>query len=118
MPGALLPNESLRFVCRQVKVSVEKNTSTPFTAALAPGEELSLPVKHTTGRYFAPPDLLEELEANGQVVLRYAPNDNPNGSIRDIAGVCNEAGNVMGLMPHPEHGAARGGEVGDGGHRR
>jgi phosphoribosylformylglycinamidine synthase len=102
VPGALLPNESLRFVCRQVTVAVE-STDTPFTSALAPGERLSVPVKHTTGRYFAPPEILEELEANGQVVLRYADGTNPNGSLGDIAGVRDERGNVLGLMPHPEH---------------
>ena len=64
---------------------------------------LSIPVKHTTGRYYAPPDDLERLEAHGQIVLRYAAGHNPNGSSNDIAGVCNAAGNVFGLMPHPEH---------------
>jgi phosphoribosylformylglycinamidine synthase len=68
-----------------------------------PGERLSIPVKHTTGRYYAPEDQLDALEANGQVLLRYAPGENPNGSLRDIAGVRNEHGNVFGLMPHPEH---------------
>ena len=77
------------------------NASTPFTRACAVGERLSIPVKHTTGRYYAPePD---RLEASGQVVLRYAPGENPNGSLRDIAGVCNAERNVFGLMPHPEH---------------
>jgi len=104
VPGALLPNESLRFVCRQVEVAVE-STGTPFTSALAAGEKLSVPVKHTTGRYFAPPDMLAHLEANGQIVLRYAGDTNPNGSLADIAGVSNERGNVLGLMPHPEHAA-------------
>jgi phosphoribosylformylglycinamidine synthase subunit PurQ / glutaminase len=102
VPGALLPNESLRFTCRQVRVKVESR-GTPFTSALASGDELSVPVKHTTGRYFAPPDMLAELEGNGQVVLRYAAGTNPNGSLADIAGVSNERGNVFGLMPHPEH---------------
>jgi phosphoribosylformylglycinamidine synthase I len=96
LPGALLPNSSLRFVCRQVEVVVE-NTDTPFTRACEKGDRLSVPVKHTTGRYHAPgiPD--------EQVVLRYAPGQNPNGSQEDIAGVCNAEGNVLGLMPHPEH---------------
>jgi len=96
LPGALLPNVSLRFVSRQVEVVVE-NPETMFTRACASGERLSIPVKHTTGRYHAPaiPD--------DQVALRYAPGDNPNGSQDDIAGVTNEAGNVLGLMPHPEH---------------
>ena len=100
LPGALLTNEGLRFVCRQVSLDVV-NAETAFTRAAA--ERLSIPVKHTTGRYYAPADELDRLEANGQVVLRYAPGENPNGALRDIAGVINEAGNVFGLMPHPEH---------------
>ena len=102
LPGALLPNTGLRFLFRQVEVVVE-NADTPFTRACARGDALSIPVKHTTGRYYAPDDELDRIEAAGQVVLRYAPGQNPNGSLREIAGVTNEAGNVMGLMPHPEH---------------
>jgi phosphoribosylformylglycinamidine synthase I len=102
LPGALLTNEEIRFVCRQVEVVVESNRS-PFTAGLEPGERLSIPVKHQQGRFFAPDDVLDELESRGQVALRYAAGHNPNGSVRDIAGVTNEAGNVLGLMPHPEH---------------
>jgi phosphoribosylformylglycinamidine synthase I len=102
LPGALLPNDSLRFVCRQVEVAVE-NPDTPFTRACAEGDLLSIPVKHTTGRYYAPPDELERMESSGQVVLRYAAGTNPNGSLRDVAGVCNDGRNVFGLMPHPEH---------------
>jgi phosphoribosylformylglycinamidine synthase I len=102
LPGALLTNESLRFVCRQVDVLVER-TDSPFTSACEPGEALSLPVKHTTGRYFAPPEMLDELEASGRIVLRYARGANPNGSLRDVAAVVNEDRNVLGLMPHPEH---------------
>jgi phosphoribosylformylglycinamidine synthase subunit PurQ / glutaminase len=102
LPGALLPNEGLRFVCRQVGVEVVSDR-TPFTGSLEPGDTLSIPVKHMSGRYFADPGTLDTLEANDQVVLRYAQGENPNGSVRDIAGVCNEAGNVLGLMPHPEH---------------
>jgi phosphoribosylformylglycinamidine synthase len=102
LPGALLPNAELRFICRQMDVVVE-NAGTPFTRACAQGDRLSIPMKHTTGRYYAPADLLDEMEANGQIVLRYAPGGPHNGSLRDIAGVTNEAGNVMGLMPHPEH---------------
>jgi phosphoribosylformylglycinamidine synthase len=92
LPGALLPNTSLRFVFRQVTLQVA-DAGTPFTSACAP--TLSVPVKHTTGRYFSPEPV--------RVVLRYAPGENPNGSQDDIAGVCNDAGNVFGLMPHPEH---------------
>jgi phosphoribosylformylglycinamidine synthase len=102
LPGALLPNVSLRFVCRQVDLVVA-NPGTAFTRACPPGASLSIPVKHTTGRYHAPDATLDALEAGGQVLLRYAPGQNPNGSERDIAGVINAAGNVCGLMPHPEH---------------
>ena len=102
LPGALLPNANLRFVCRQVQLEVD-NTGTPFTRACREGDVLSLPVKHTTGRYYAPEDALDELEAHGQVVLRYVEGQNPNGSARGIAGVTNRQKNVMGLMPHPEH---------------
>ena len=96
LSGALLPNTSLRFVCRQVEVEVV-NASIPWTRGCELGQRLSIPAKHTTGRYWAPGDL------GHQVVLRYAPGHNFNGSAHDIAGVCNEAGNVLGLMPHPEH---------------
>jgi phosphoribosylformylglycinamidine synthase len=102
LPGALLPNTSLRFVCRQVELVVE-NPNTPFTRACEDGELLSVPVKHTTGRYYAPEPALDELEAEGQVLLRYAEGQNPNGSARQIAGVSNGQKNVFGLMPHPEH---------------
>jgi phosphoribosylformylglycinamidine synthase len=102
LPGALLPNTGRRFLCRQVDIEVV-NGETPFTNTCAPGERLSIPVKHQTGRYYAPPEALDDLEARGQVVLRYAPGDNPNGSVADIAAVCNGGRNVMGLMPHPEH---------------
>jgi phosphoribosylformylglycinamidine synthase I len=101
LPGALLPNVGLRFVCRQVDLEVE-NVDTPFTRGCAPGELLSIPVKHTTGRYYAPAEELAVMETHNQVVLRYA-GANPNGSTNDIAGVCNREGNVFGLMPHPEH---------------
>jgi phosphoribosylformylglycinamidine synthase subunit PurQ / glutaminase len=97
LPGALLPNTSLRFTCRQVDIEVV-NTSIPWTRACELGQILSIPAKHMSGRYWAPDDLPED-----QVVLRYAPGHNFNGSARDIAGVCNPDGNVMGLMPHPEH---------------
>src|SRR3954447_5681639 len=102
LPGALLPNASLRFVCRQVDVEVV-SAATPFTRTCAPGERLSIPAKHTSGRYWAPDEQLDALEAGGQIVLRYAGVSSFNGSARGIAGVTNEAGNVMGLMPHPEH---------------
>jgi phosphoribosylformylglycinamidine synthase subunit PurQ / glutaminase len=102
LPGALLPNTSLRFVCRQVELEVV-DAGTKWTGACATGDRLSIPAKHQTGRFWAPDPVLDELEANGQVVLRYAPGQNFNGASRDIAGVSNAAGNVVGLMPHPEH---------------
>ena len=102
LPGALLPNDHLKFVFRQVTLDVVR-TDSPFTRACEPGRQLSIPVKHMSGRYYAPDDALRRLERSGQVLLRYAPGHNPNGSLRDIAGVCNEQRNVFGLMPHPEH---------------
>jgi phosphoribosylformylglycinamidine synthase subunit PurQ / glutaminase len=101
LPGALLPNEGLRFHFRQVELEVAGGSA--WTAGIEPGERLSIPTKHMSGRFFAPGEELDRLEGNGQVVLRYAAGSNPNGSLRDIAGIANEAGNVMGLMPHPEH---------------
>jgi phosphoribosylformylglycinamidine synthase I len=118
LPGALLTNTSRRFVCRQVELEVV-NGGTPFTRACEKDATLSIPVKHTTGRYYAPEEALDELEAHGQILLRYAPGQNPNGSLRDIAAVCNSQKNVMGLMPHPEHavdpltGSADGGRLFD-----
>jgi phosphoribosylformylglycinamidine synthase subunit PurQ / glutaminase len=102
LPGALLPNEGLRFICRQVEL-VAADFAGPFGSAIDGGERLSIPVKHMSGRYFAPDDDLDRMEAEGRIAFRYAPGENPNGSVRDIAGVINEAGNVIGLMPHPEH---------------
>jgi phosphoribosylformylglycinamidine synthase I len=102
LPGVLRPNRSLRFVCRDVSLRVERS-SAPFTSRCELGEELVIPVKHGEGCWFAPPELLVSLERAGQVVLRYAADANPNGSTADVAAVCNERGNVMGLMPHPEH---------------
>jgi phosphoribosylformylglycinamidine synthase subunit PurQ / glutaminase len=104
LPGALLLNESMRFICRQLDLVVDG----PKTGDMVPKSAhrpavLSIPAKHGEGRYYAPEDLLDRLEWNGQVAYRYAPGQNPNGSARDIAGVRNEAGNVLGLMPHPEH---------------
>jgi phosphoribosylformylglycinamidine synthase I len=100
LPGALLRNAGLRFVCRPLRVLVD-STATPWTRGCRPGQELVIPVKHGEGRYVhADP---ARLAGEGQVVFRYAPGENPNGSLADIAGVRNPAGNVVGLMPHPEH---------------
>jgi phosphoribosylformylglycinamidine synthase I len=100
LPGVLRPNASLSFICRDVAVRVERS-DTPFTSRCEPGQKLVIPIKHHDGAWFAPPDLVTELEARGQIVLRY--EDNPNGAVAGVAGVVNETGNVMGLMPHPEH---------------
>jgi phosphoribosylformylglycinamidine synthase subunit PurQ / glutaminase len=99
LPGALLRNSHMRFVCLRVRVRVE-TTQTPWTSACEPGEVLTLPVAHNEGNYFADPTTIEELEAEERVVLRYL--ENPNGSANDIAGICNEERNVVGIMPHPE----------------
>jgi len=118
LPGALLPNAGLRFVCRQVDVEVV-NADIPCTRACEVGDVLSIPVKHFTGRYYAPEEDLRHLDAHGQIILRYRPGHNPNGSVADIAGVSSREGNVMGLMPHPEHavdpltGSADGGRLFD-----
>jgi phosphoribosylformylglycinamidine synthase len=108
LEGAMLRNRGLKFVCDHVFVRVEQ-TATPFTRGLEAGRVLRLPIAHGDGNYYAPPDVLDRLERNGQVVFRYADAEgrvtdeaNPNGSAHGIAGLCNEAGNVVGLMPHPE----------------
>ncbi|MRG57164.1 phosphoribosylformylglycinamidine synthase subunit PurQ [Phyllobacterium sp. SYP-B3895] len=102
LPGALMRNASLKFVCRQVKLEVT-NANTAFTRGYSQGQIIRTPVAHHDGNYFADAETLARLEGNGQVVFRYAEGTNPNGSINDIAGVVNEAGNVLGLMPHPEN---------------
>ena len=99
LPGAMLRNASVRFVSRQVTLRIE-TSNTPFTCAASKGQLIRVPVAHGEGRYFADPRTLDLLEAEDRVVFRYL--DNPNGSLRDIAGICNEGRNVMGLMPHPE----------------
>ena len=101
LPGALMRNDALRFVCKEVTLRVE-NASTPFTQAMRAGQTLRVPVAHGEGRYYADDETLDRLEAGGQVLFRYAEGENPNGSVRDIAGITNERGNVLGLMPHPE----------------
>jgi phosphoribosylformylglycinamidine synthase subunit PurQ / glutaminase len=100
LPGALLRNAGLRFVCREVDVEV-RSVATAWTGACRQGQRLRIPVKHGEGRYVHPAP--ERLLGDGQVVFTYAPGQNPNGALADIAGVRNAAGNVVGLMPHPEH---------------
>ena len=102
LPGALMRNSSLKFVCREVKLEVA-NANTAFTRGYAPGQIIRAPVAHHDGNYFADPETLARLEGEGQVVFRYAEGTNPNGSMNDIAGIVSERGNVMGLMPHPEN---------------
>ncbi len=108
LPGAMIVNESLRFVCDYVHLRAE-NGRTPFTAGIATGTVLKIPVAHYQGNFFADERTLSALEERGQVVFRYCDPEgrptaaaNPNGSARNIAGICNEAGNVLGMMPHPE----------------
>jgi phosphoribosylformylglycinamidine synthase len=109
LPGALIRNHHLHFVCDFVRVRVER-AGTVFTSRAGEGQVLTIPIKHGEGAYFATPDVLGRLEARGQIFLRYCDADgrvtdaaNPNGSVANIAGVMNERGNVFGLMPHPEH---------------
>jgi phosphoribosylformylglycinamidine synthase len=108
LPGAMLRNRELHFRCEQVHVRVEQ-TDTPFTTASAPGRVLTIPIAHGEGNYFAEPEVIDRLEQNRQVIFRYVAADgavtdaaNPNGSLNNIAGICNEMRNVVGLMPHPE----------------
>ena len=101
LPGALIRNDHRTFVCRDQRLRIE-NTSTPWTAHYEAGAEIVVPLKNGEGGFVADTRTLDALEAEGRVVARYL-GDNPNGSYRDIAGICNERGNVVGLMPHPEH---------------
>jgi phosphoribosylformylglycinamidine synthase len=108
LPGALLRNASLQYRCRWVHIRAER-CDTPFTRTLRAGQILKIPISHGEGRYFAPPETLARLQDNGQIVFRYSTPDgriteeaNPNGSLENIAGICNERRNVLGLMPHPE----------------
>jgi phosphoribosylformylglycinamidine synthase len=113
LPGALMRNMSLKFVCREVKLEVT-NAATDFTRGYTEGQIIRCPVAHHDGNYFADADTIARLEGNGQVAFRYAEGTNPNGSINDIAGIFNEQKNVLGLMPHPENliEAAHGGSDG------
>lgn len=115
LPGALMRNASLKFVCKEIKLEVV-NAETDFTRAYGKGQIIRCPVAHHDGNYFADSETLKEIEGNGQVVFRYAEGTNPNGSINDIAGVMNAKGNVLGMMPHPENliEAAHGGNDGRG----
>jgi phosphoribosylformylglycinamidine synthase len=102
LPGALMRNQSLKFVCREVKLEVA-NANTAFTKNYKPGQIIRCPVAHHDGNYFADSETLSRLESDGQVVFRYAEDTNPNGSVNNIAGIINAGGNVLGLMPHPEN---------------
>ena len=102
LPGVLMRNASLRFVCREVRLKVE-NADTAFTRGYSTGQVITSPVAHHDGNYFADPVILKAIEDGGQVAFRYADGTNPNGSVNDIAGVLNRKKNVLGLMPHPEN---------------
>lgn len=114
LPGILLRNRKLHFICQNIFVRVERN-DTAFTSRAKAGEVLSIPIKHGEGAYYADTELLQRLEGNGQILLRYCeadgavtPTANPNGALNNIAGIMNERGNVFGLMPHPEHAVEEG----------
>ena len=113
LPGVLMRNAALNFVCRNTRLIVDNNT-TPFTGLYQQGEEVIIPVAHNEGNYFADDETLNELSSEGRIVLSYAPDDNPNGACRNIAGICDSSGRVLGMMPHPERRAeaALGGEDG------
>lgn len=102
LPGALMRNASLKFVCKEIKLEVT-NADTAFTQTYEQGQIIRCPVAHHDGNYFADEETLKALEGDGQVVFRYAKETNPNGSINDIAGIINAQGNVLGMMPHPEN---------------
>jgi len=101
LPGVLMRNAGLKFVCRDVELIVE-NADSPFTRGYARGQSATMPVAHLDGNYYADDTTLDRLEGDGRVAFRYAPHDNPNGSARNIAGILNGRGNVLGMMPHPE----------------
>ncbi|MFD1744099.1 phosphoribosylformylglycinamidine synthase subunit PurQ [Rhizobium helianthi] len=115
LPGALMRNSSLKFVCKQIKLEVV-NADTDFTRAYAQGQIIRCPVAHHDGNYYVDDETLKSMQDNGQIVFRYAEGTNPNGSLLDIAGVINGKGNVLGMMPHPENliEAAHGGTDGKG----
>jgi phosphoribosylformylglycinamidine synthase len=111
LPGALMRNVGLKYVCKPVQVRVE-NAETPFTNACSKGDVLTIPIGHMEGNYFCDPATLEQLQRHNRIVLRYCspageitPSANPNGSLDNIAGICSEGGNVVGMMPHPERAA-------------
>jgi len=113
LPGAMLRNTSLRFICKFVHIEVE-NENTPFTNLCHKGQVLKIPIAHTDGNYFISEDGLKKLKQNQQIVFRYCdqygkitPEANPNGSLYDVAGICNEKRNVLGMMPHPERASER-----------
>jgi len=120
LPGAMLRNRDLKFHCEHVRIRVEQ-TDTPFTGSASKGQVLSIPIAHGEGNYYAEPDVVAALEADGRVVFRYCEADgritdaaNPNGALHNIAGLCSEARNVVGLMPHPERACERALGSGDG----
>lgn len=115
LPGALMRNASLKFVCKEIKLEVV-NADTDFTRAYEKGQIIRCPIAHHDGNYFADPETLAAIEGNGQVVFRYLEDGNPNGSMNHIAGIINQQGNVLGMMPHPENliEAAHGGSDGRG----
>ncbi|MGB1893992.1 MAG: phosphoribosylformylglycinamidine synthase subunit PurQ [Candidatus Puniceispirillaceae bacterium] len=119
LPGILVRNSGLKFVCRETRLAVQETINSPFLSDLSTGTELRIPVAHNEGNYFADDELLDSLEQSGQIALRYVENDptraaNPNGSARNIAGILSANGRVMGMMPHPERAMGNGHDSEDG----
>ena len=102
LPGTLITNKNLNFVCKDISLITQKTRLSPFTNGLKPGDKLNFPIAHNEGNYFCDVELTKKLHNEGQIAFKYSPNENPNGSIDNIAGVLSENGRILGMMPHPE----------------
>ncbi len=102
LPGTLITNKNLNFVCKDISLITQKTRPSPFTNGLTPGDKVNFPIAHNDGNYFCDDELTKKLHNEGQIAFKYSPNDNPNGSVDNIAGVLSENGRILGMMPHPE----------------
>ncbi len=102
LPGTLITNKNLNFVCKDISLITQKTRPSPFTNGLTPGDKVNFPIAHNDGNYFCDDELTKKLHNEGQIAFKYLPNDNPNGSVDNIAGVLSENGRILGMMPHPE----------------
>ena len=102
LPGTLITNKNLNFVCKDISLITQKTRPSPFTNGLTPGEKVNFPIAHNDGNYFCDDELTKKLHNEGQIAFKYSPNENPNGSIDNIAGILSENGRILGMMPHPE----------------